>query len=166
MARAGVDLWYIQLFARWQSKIILRYVQEAPLASSHLLASRMATSKQDDADTAAAQEDGGVQREPVVVVTTEAERTVKEIEKTIAAGTAKFDLPKYVLSTRNAYHTDAKLHRPRDHRVSLCGWEWADAFERGVAITLDNSYGQSQECKICQRRHLSAGSFEDSGDRG
>ena len=43
MARAGVELWQIQLFARWESSIILRYVQEAPLARSHLLAARLAT---------------------------------------------------------------------------------------------------------------------------
>ena len=41
MARAGVDIWHIQLFARWESKVILRYVKEAPLAASHLLAGKM-----------------------------------------------------------------------------------------------------------------------------
>ena len=43
MARAGVELFQIQLFARWESSVILRYVKEAPLASSHLLAARLTT---------------------------------------------------------------------------------------------------------------------------
>ena len=155
MARAGVDLWHIQLFARWQSKIIMRYVREAPLATSHLLASRMAAGKQIDVDPAAAQKDDGVQQEPDVVITTEPEKTVKEIEKITTMSTAMFELPQYVLNSRNTHHSRAKLHRPRDHRASFCDWEWADALERGLAISLENM--QSQKCKICQRLHLSAG---------
>ena len=41
MARAGIDVWQIQLFARWESSVVLRYVIDAPLAKSRLLARRM-----------------------------------------------------------------------------------------------------------------------------
>lgn len=44
MARAGIDVVVIQLMGRWGSSTVLRYIQEAPLERSHLIASSFAKS--------------------------------------------------------------------------------------------------------------------------
>ena len=44
MARAGMDVWQIQLFCRWGSAAVLGYIRDAPLAVSHRFADRVANS--------------------------------------------------------------------------------------------------------------------------
>ena len=35
LAKAGLEIWKIQIFCRWGSDVILRYIQDAPLEQSH-----------------------------------------------------------------------------------------------------------------------------------
>ena len=44
LARAGIELFLIQMFARWGSRTVLRYVQAEPLAHQRALAPRLAAS--------------------------------------------------------------------------------------------------------------------------
>jgi hypothetical protein len=44
MARSGIDVVVIQLMGRWGSSTVLRYIQEAPLERSHLIAASFARS--------------------------------------------------------------------------------------------------------------------------
>eukprot|EP00972_Heterocapsa_arctica_P096292 14206846-Heterocapsa_arctica.AAC.1 len=44
LSRAGMDLYLVQLFARWGSSTVLRYVQLAPLLAQAGIAARAASS--------------------------------------------------------------------------------------------------------------------------
>ena len=146
MARAGVELWQIQLFARWESKVILRYVREAPLATSHLLAARMAENIKQDPhgnDASKTQQDphgndaGNIQN-------------IGMEDKARSWNTTRMCLPTYVLNTR-ARNSKAKLHRPRDGWYSLCGWVWFAALQEGHIITFDSRPALASVCDVCER---------------
>ena len=179
MARAGVDLWHIQLFARWESRVVLRYVREAPLATSHLLAARMAAdarashealrpqvpqtsltdvlvNKQQDNQTVQGEKE--VDKMSVDAKTGQEvikERCIEEqqVQKSVGKHfTGDACLPMFVLNTRKHY-SRAKLHRPRDERSSYCGWQWASAFAEDHAITLDSRQTKANFCEVCDRLH-------------
>ena len=146
------ELWHIQLFARWESRVVLRYVREAPLATSHLLAARMAAGAHASQDAARPQ----VKMDADLLKETEAikDQHAKQITQEVAAirATGSVCRPLFVFSTK-CHHSRAKLHRPRDDHTTHCGWEWASAFARGTAVTLDRLQKEALLCGLCERLH-------------
>ena len=174
MARAGIELWQIQLFARWESAVILRYVKEAPLARSHLLANRLRQDRDlneyiDDTTRTAFQDLGNKEGAawPAVVnqkleqalggeVSAEkSQEDPKLIQETVKAilqeQSAVQDLPEFVVNGRKRIN-QALAHRPWDHLWCYCGWGWAEAMQQGVgrALTQDTLLGY-KICEICNK---------------
>ena len=144
MARAGIKLWQIQLFARWGSSAILRYVREAPLEKSHRLARNMwnvrgldelvddlraakgATELHASAHEVTKQlvtehldakfgEDWGAK-----VTEGDLKTAVLEVDVADAGrAEARLCLPKFVVSVS---HRGGRAHRPRDACHTFCGW--------------------------------------------
>ena len=172
MARAGVELWQIQLFARWESAVILRYVREAPLARSHLLAARMAASTDlaemvDDAvsSTRLSAKEGDQWTAAVTgrvetavggaipgVARLNAEM-VKVAAKSILEEPKAADLPEFVLNGAHVQKSRHRIHRPRDAEFTFCTWAWADAIKAGVACTASAEVAQLYRfCDQCARK--------------
>ena len=178
MARAGIELWQIQLFARWESAVILRYVREAPLAKSHLLAGRMAGQEDlneiidntgDKAlERVAAQEGPGW----AVAVTKQIENITGEgidgsrpfadkgivkaaVEQVLSKKVTAGDLPDYVTNKRT-HHSRTRAHRPRDANLAFCGWAWADAVKQGDADLWDSEGAELfPKCSSCAKAAFS-----------
>ena len=171
MARAGVDLSQIQGFARWESSIILRYVQEAPLARSHLLAARLAaaTDFKEVVDNAVGLQTildnegetwntavtkkveealgGTVSGTPVAVDPD----ILKEAARHVLTEKLNLDLPAFVVNGRQ-HHSRASAHRPRDLSLAFCGWPWAEAVSQGVAMLLTSDQALlHRKCEVCTR---------------
>ena len=169
MARAGVELFQIQLFARWESSVILRYVKEAPLASSHLLAARLTTTPEmperkvlnsdltelvaDNVDRDALlnviQENlgGEVAAEPLSVD----KKAIEDAAAEVLNAKPAEDLPTLVLN--DSLKNRLRVHRPRDGRFALCGWPWADMVASGVGVVLKPAEGEYySQCGTCLRR--------------
>ena len=141
MARAGIELWQIQLFARWESSVILRYVREAPLAKSHLLAGRMVANEDVSEVTGNSGDKEFVKRALGIV-----------LNRDVTAG----DLPAYV-TNRRAHHSRMKAHRPRDSKLAFCGWAWAVAVRQGEADVWESSDADLfPKCSSCQKAAFSA----------
>ena len=177
MARAGIELWQIQLFARWESSVILRYVREAPLERSHLLARRLR--KEPDlaemVDDAVGAQRGGLPRLEAEQGAAWAPAVVQAFEQACGGqiGVEKLDidkqacvdaameaiagneqdveaLPSFVLNGR-PHHTQSKVHRPRDSSVCFCGWQWSEAPKSGVAVVLEKEAVGYVSCKACTK---------------
>ena len=172
MARAGIELWQIQLFARWESAVILRYVREAPLSRSHLLASRLAGK-----DLAEMIDDkkGSLTRlkemEGEALDNVLSEKLGKamgsELEmKADKDGDKLFDdlvaemldekpviqesIP-YIINGRS-HHSLHRVHRPRDARAAFCGWGWAAAVAAGnTAEVAEGTTATYRFCEICAK---------------
>ena len=174
MARAGIELWQIQLFARWESAVILWYVREAPLARSHLLANRLRQDRDlnehiDDTTRTALQDlslKEGAAWPAVVnqkleqalggeVAAEKALQNPKLIQDTVKAiieeQPSEQDLPEYVVNGRKR-PSQALAHRPRDPLWCYCGWGWAEAMQQGVgrALKQDELIGY-KVCEICEK---------------
>ena len=182
MARAGVDLFQIQLFARWESSVVLRYVKEAPLAQSHLLAERLATQQQemheqkpldqdlteiadDSADAGKLQEKIGSGWRDALLNEVEANlggevaADPKCVDKKIIEQAAVKVLNAQVAPGLPAFVLNDSLknrlrvHRPRDQRFALCGWPWAEMVACGTGVTLQPAEGAYYiPCGTCLRR--------------
>ena len=179
MARAGIELWQIQLFARWESSVILRYVREAPLAKSHLLAGRMAAQKDlkeivddtgaDAFERVTAQEGPGW----TVAITKQIERlaggsidgtspyadkgvVMKAVELVLSKEATAGGLPDYVTNKRS-HHSRVRAHRPRDDTLAFCGWAWAEAVEKGDADVWSTRDAELfPKCASCVKAAFSA----------
>ena len=172
MARAGVELWQIQLFARWESAVILRYVREAPMARSHLLAARMAattdlaemvddavsserlSAKEGDQWTAALTKKvetalgGAIPGEARL----DAE-TVKVAARNVLEEPKADDLPEYVLNGAHVQKARHRIHRPRDAEFAFCTWPWAEAIKAGVVCTTSLEVARLYNiCDQCSRK--------------
>ena len=181
MARAGVELFQIQLFARWESSVILRYVKEAPLEHSHLIAAKLATPPveteghaaagdfteivDDAVDTGKMQAKLGDGWQDALVTEIQAElggevmadpKGVQQeiIEKTamkLIAAEIPQGLPELVLN--DSIKGRLRVHRPRCDRFSLCGWPWAEMVSCGVGVILKPAEGEFySQCGTCLRR--------------
>ena len=154
MARAGIELWQIQLFARWESAVILRYVREAPLAKSHLLAGRMANQEDinelvdntgDKALERIAVQEGPGWATAVIkqienltggIPLLKKELIKKAVENVLCKELPTDKLPEYV-TNKKTHHSRTRAHRPRDANWAFCGWAWAEAVEEGGADVWD-----------------------------
>ena len=171
MARAGVELWQIQLFARWESAVILRYVREAPLARSHLLAARLATATDfnevvDNAvglktilDKEGETWDTAVTKKVEEALGGTVSGTPAEVDPDVLKKAALhvlteervMDLPEFVVNGRQ-HHSRASAHRPRDLSLAFCGWPWAGAVSEGTAMLLTSDQAQlHRKCEVCTR---------------
>ena len=178
MARAGIELWQIQLFARWESAVILRYVRDAPLAKSHLLAGRMACQEDlnemidntgDKAlERVAAQEGPGW----AIAVTKQIESLTgggidgsmpyvdkevikKAVEMVMRKEGTAGELPDYV-TNRRTHHSRIRAHRPRDNILAFCGWAWAEAVKQGDADVWDAEGAELfPKCSSCMKAAFS-----------
>ena len=172
MARAGIELWQIQLFARWESAVILRYVREAPLARSHL-AGKMANVKDltemvDDTEGALPklQEQEGDAWSHVLnqklgdalggEIKVDSNKDGKQlisdtVSELLKAQDRSDKTPQCVVNCRMHY-SKTRAHIPRDSCSAFCGWGWAAAAAEGKAIeiTEEASIGYFK-CNICAR---------------
>ena len=177
MARAGIELWQIQLFARWESAVILRYVRDAPLTRSHLFAQRLSDGKakaqraelvvQPDltelVDDVVAQ--GHMKRGSKDLYMQLAQLIADKLEEVRgdrpqarpevhleelgpAEGPGQAAWPNYVLNGRHMYGV---LHRPRDHEKAYCGWAWRTALDAGEAVEVE-SEDAVPVCRFCASR--------------
>ena len=179
MARAGIELWQIQLFARWDSAVIMRYVKEAPLTKSHEIAARLSKERDlaehvdDTSKDAMAQlklQEGDAWQAVLVKKIEELlgnkvhghateekpELIQKAVKQVLVEVPAYVDLPEYVINGRKrqtrGISNQALAHRPRDGRHSFCGWGWRAALDQGVAHCLTTeSLLDYRVCDSCQK---------------
>ena len=175
MARAGIELWQIQLFARWESSVILQYVREAPLAKSHLLAGRLAQGKAlvehiEDAEQGTLQKlmakEGKswqaavtekIEHEMGDEVTAEGFKDgsgviKKAIDEVLTESVLIEDLPQWVVNTKK-HHSRAKAHQPRNLVKTFCGWPWAEALAENQALVVTPEGAKSyRQCDTCETR--------------
>ena len=147
-----MELWQIQLFARWESAVILRYVREAPLARSHLLAARMAatTDLAELVDDAVSSEKLSAKEgsQWTTAVTKKVETalggaisgaaplnadTLREAAKEVLEEPRADGLPEFVLNGAHVQKARHRIHKPRDAEFAYCTWPWAEAIKAGVA---------------------------------
>lgn len=178
MARAGIELWQIQLFARWESAVILRYVREAPLARSHLLAGRMVN--QEDLNELVdntgnkALERISKKEGPAwaTAVTKQIENLTggmidgtnpmamkelisKAVEEVLSKEVPAGLLPEFVTNKR-IHHSRTRAHKPRDANWAFCGWSWAEAVKEGVADVWDAKGAEKLlKCTRCMKAAFS-----------
>ena len=148
LARAGLDIWKIQIFCRWGSDVVLRYIQEAPLEQSHKWAKEAArglglseASKglashyiSRNPEVSVPDKDVKLASEQALEVLHKSMRI--ELEKTddkwasvlsilegkleLVASRVGMDIPKFVLNNFGK----CKVHLTRNDRFTVCGWEW------------------------------------------
>ena len=121
-AAAGVELHVIQLWFRWGSKAVERYIRDAPLSSSFALAGRISLAMAGDRYAQAAR-----RRLPRSVVRRRAGG--RELLKKMSELDEKLDLalaeklsfaPKFVLNKSSGF-----CHFVKDQHLTACGWNWA-----------------------------------------
>ena len=144
MAKAGVDIWKIQLFCRWGSAVVLRYVRSAPLETSHLWAGQVAQGLDIKAIKEEIKEEkcGAQGLELAMQVWKPAfDQAVSQVREEVVAAEAGWrqlldgvgarlktledapseSLPRFV---GNASPHAKVIHVPRNHCVTYCGWTW------------------------------------------
>ena len=168
MAKAGLDVWKIQLFCRWGSAVVLRYIRSAPLESSHLWAGQVAKGlelkdvKAEMRDTKLATQ--GLElamqawKPALNQMAGELQAQAKEAEsgwRHLLEGVgdrlqALEDLPARTLPryVGNASPHAVKLRVPRNHNVTFCGWTWGGNW---FAAPKEHREPGEEVCARCSR---------------
>ena len=148
LARAGLDIWKIQIFCRWGSDVVLRYIQEAPLEHSHKWAKEAALGLGlteasqglasqfvlKNPEVSVPDKDVKLASEQALEVLHKSMRV--EVEKAddkwasalsilegkleLVASRVGMEIPKFILNNSGK----GKVHLTRNERFTVCGWEW------------------------------------------
>ena len=172
MARSGLDIWKIQIFCRWGSAVVLRYIRDAPLEQSSSWAAQVAGGLQlkDMRDRVRKELCSGPgakdQELALECVRPALEDVGKVIDDKVKDAEEQWQLvmgavlsrlkalediphrllPKYV---GNAAPHALVLHRPRNHLVSHCGWKWGG---NSWAILRDTAMPKDELCSRCEKK--------------
>ena len=168
MAKSGLDIWKIQLFCRWGSAVVLRYIRSAPLETSHLWAGQVARGLDLKSIRAEVKDEKGstqglelamqVWKPAFDMAVGEVKEKVEVAEagwkqlldgvgsrlKALEDAPAK-SLPRFV---GNASPHATVLHIPRNHCVTFCGWTWGGNW---FAVPKEKKDAGEGVCSRCSR---------------
>ena len=166
LAKAGVDLWRVQIFGRWSSAAFLRYVRASPLASLSNLASEAALAN----SIAAAKNELRALSSASCNSRMEDPKELIPITTEMAVETLPVDPPaqvedKYVAnaSAGGRIHevmVHGKEFYPRDWRTR-CGWYF------GRGLTTYSMFGKipsGKKCRVCFRNREPSESASSTSD--
>ena len=171
MAKAGLEIWKIQLFCRWGSSVVLRYIKNAPLEDSHRWSGQVARGLElKDIKTKVNDEvvktKGHLDKDLLMQCLRPALEDLKGSvhgqisdadagwKQLLGAIEARFailelapsrSLPNYV---GNAAPHAVALHVPRNHLKTFCGWAWGGNL---FAMPKDKKATDENLCKKCAR---------------
>jgi len=167
LAKAGLEIWKIQIFCRWGSDVVLRYMQDAPLEQSHKwardaavglglteakneLVSQFRATNPDKVlslpegslELASARALNDLHESMEVQLQRKNDRwssvlSILEGKLEAVASRVGMETPKYVLNNSGK----GKIHLVRNAFTTVCGWEWHDhryAVRRQVLAEGDN----------------------------
>ena len=167
LAKAGLEIWKIQIFCRWGSDVVLRYIQDAPLEQSHKwardaavglgltearneLVSQFRATNPDKVlslpegslELASARALNDLNESMEVQLQRKDDRwssvlSILEGKLEAVASRVGMETPKYVLNNSGK----GKIHLVRNAFTTVCGWEWHDhrhAVRRQVLAEGDN----------------------------
>ena len=167
LAKAGLEIWKIQIFCRWGSDVVLRYIQDAPLEQSHKwardaavglgltearneLVSQFRATNPDKVlslpegslELASARALNDLHESMEVQLQRKDDRwssvlSILEGKLEAVASRVGMETPKYVLNNSGK----GKIHLVRNAFTTVCGWEWHDhrhAVRRQVLAEGDN----------------------------
>jgi hypothetical protein len=150
LARAGLEVWKIQIFCRWGSDVVLRYIQDAPLEHSHKWAKEaavglgLAEAKDELVSQFRASNPDKVRELPVGSLELASTQALEDLHKYMEVSFEKFndrwrsvfavlegkleavasrvgmETPKYVLNNSGK----GKVHLVKNAFTTVCGWEW------------------------------------------
>ena len=175
MARAGIELWKIQLFGRWGSNAIMGYIRDVPLATSHTLSSEIVRGLQRARSEEAVVERLVVNlREQVIhAVDTQAAELHKEMDQLRAQmvttverdeATPTEDVEADPIGLTFVFNGALLsripvMHLVKDKDFAYCGWKYSSVY---TAITVDTLRDVDPRCQRC----ISSTSFKlDFGGR-
>lgn len=157
LAATGMELWRVQLFCRWGSDVVLRYVRDAALATSVAFSTQVVKSWQgqwtlDELRLAAQAKLGnqGVKHEQIQrVALNEALEafTEQELDAAAVIETAGQDMQEMVAPASGKLILNIKsdcVHAAILEHVTACGWKW-----QAYAAVEVTSCSQEARCKIC-----------------
>ena len=152
LARAGLEVWKIQIFCRWGSDVVLKYIQDSPLEQSHKWARDaavglgLAEARNELASQFQATNPDRVKGLPEGSLELASARALSELQKSMEvqlerkddkwtsvlsilegkletiASLVGMEIPKYVLNNSGK----CKIHIVRNAFITVCGWEWHD----------------------------------------
>ena len=148
LARAGLDIWKIQIFCRWGSDVVLRYIQDAPLEQSHKWARETAVGlglaeareglvshfkdrnpekevPEGEMEVASTQTIRALQNSMNVELGKAEDKwasamSIMEEKLEGVASRVGMEIPKFVLNNTGT----GKVHVTRNECFTVCGWEW------------------------------------------
>ena len=132
MARAGLDVWAIQLLGRWGSDAVNTYLREAQLAASATWASRAASNKsleevvKDIMDQRMAVAECGLAARPMKEQGTFSVDVSEALDHEVAAAAPAEVEPQLVASQKGVWHAvllAADVSDP-ELAVTFCGWRF------------------------------------------
>ena len=171
MAKAGLEIWKIQLFCRWGSAVVLRYIRSAPLEDSHRWSGQVARGLELKDIKAKVEDEVGKTKGhldkdlllqcwrpaledlkgSVLLQLSDADAGWKQLFGAIESRLATLEdapsrsLPKYV---GNAAPHAVALHVPRNHMRTFCGWVWGGNV---FSMPKDRKAPDENLCKKCDR---------------
>ena len=174
LAKAGLEVWKIQMFCRWGRSVVLRYIQEAPLEQSHTWALEAASGL----SLAAARHEliaryqqaqtGETERTPESELKLASEQAFRDLQKCLevklegaedrwsvllrifeekldaVAARVGAEMPKYVVNNGSA---SRKVHVVRNEVFTMCGWSWRG---HGHSVSRQNLLQGDNECTKCR----------------
>ena len=171
MARSGLESWKIQIFCRWGSAVVLKYIREAPLEQSSSWATQVAGGLQlkdlrDRVRKELCQGPGALDQqvalETVRPALEDVERLIQDKVKSSEEHWQLFaeaissriqaleDIPVRTLPLHvgSAAPHAVVLHRPRNHLATYCGWQWGG---NRLAILRDRANEKDELCRRCEK---------------
>ena len=165
LAKAGVDLWRIQVFGRWSSAAFLRYVRTSPLASLSNLSTEAAIAD----SIAAAKLELRALAGPVNRRLEDPQQVVPVSSEMIAESVPDHSEPKATTEYVSNTSTGGKAHEilvkgddfhPREWRT-YCGWY----FGRGLTnYSIFSQVPSGKQCRVCFGARAAAMESSDSSD--